>query len=287
MKPSGGNLMSEYLAHFGLTKAPFSTTPDPAFAYATREHKQALAKIAYYTEERRGMFLLMGEIGTGKTTISQLSINRWRSDPDHFIASHVTDPSPRTPAAFLRLVLASFGLPTMRNVLDLKAALRAFLVEQYKMNRSVVLLIDEAQTIYPTNLDTLQAMANEQTQTAKLLQVVLLAQPNFEYKLAQKPALRSRIAGGTTLNPLTPDEAIELLRHRMDVAGGDFDLVFPSSIHKALYNSTNGVPRDLCVLCDAAMLNASALNRKVVDEETLDGALKDLSFKHWDLMKAA
>jgi general secretion pathway protein A len=279
--------MSEYLAHFGLSKAPFSTTPDPAFAFATREHKQSLAKIAYYTEERRGIFLLLGEIGTGKTTISHLSLDRWRSEPERFVAARITDPSPRTPAAFLRLVLASFGLPTMRNVLDLKASLRAFLIEQYKAGRNVVLLIDEAQTIYPTNLDTLQAMANEQTQTAKLVQVVLLAQPNFEYKLAQKPALRSRIAGGTTLNALTPDEAIDLLRHRMNVAGGDFDRVFPSSIHKGLYNSTNGVPRDLCVLCDAAMLNALAFNRKVIDEETLDRALKDLSFKHWDQMKAA
>src|SRR5215831_14057355 len=185
-------MMPEYLELFGLNKAPFATTPDPAFAFATREHRQALAKIAYYTEERRGIFLLMGEIGTGKTTISQLSINRWRAEPERFIASHITDPSPRTPAAFLRLVLASFGLATMRNVLDLKAALRGFLVDQYKAGRTVVLLIDEAQSIHPTNLDTLQAMANEQSQTAKLLQVVLLAQPNFEHKLAQKPALRSR-----------------------------------------------------------------------------------------------
>jgi general secretion pathway protein A len=279
--------MTDYLAHFGLSKAPFSTTPDPAFAFATREHRHALAKIAYYTEERRGMFLLMGEVGTGKTTISQLTINRWRSEPDRFVAAHVTDPSPRTPAAFLRLVLASFGLPTMRNLLDLKAALRGFLVDQYRTARTVILLIDEAQTIYPANLDTLQAMANEQTQTAKLLQVVLLAQPNFEHKLTQKPALRSRIAGGTTLNPLTPDEATDLLRHRMTVAGGDFDRIFPPATHKLLYNATNGVPRDLCVLCDAAMFNALALNRFAVDAECLDLALTDLSFKQWRGQQAA
>jgi general secretion pathway protein A len=279
--------MSEYLAHFGLKKAPFSTTPDPAFAFATREHKQALAKIAYYTEERRGIFLLLGEVGTGKTTISQLTINRWRSEPDRFIASHITDPSPRTPAAFLRLVLASFGLPTMRNLLDLKAAFRGFLVEQYKAGRTVILLIDEAQTIYPANLDSLQAMANEQTQTAKLLQVVLLAQPNFEYKLTQKAALRSRIAGGTTLNPLTPEEAIDLLRHRVTVAGGDFDRIFPPATHKPLYNATNGVPRDLCILCDASLLNALTLNRSAVDEEAIDRALADLSFKGWAGAQAA
>jgi general secretion pathway protein A len=279
--------MTDYLAHFGLSKAPFATTPDPAFAFATREHKQALAKIAYYTEERRGLFLLMGEVGTGKTTISQLSVNRWRAEPERFLASHVTDPSPRTPAAFLRLVLASFGLPTMRNLLDLKAALRGFLVEQYKAGRTVILLIDEAQTIYSANLDTLQAMANEQTQTAKLLQIVLLAQPNFEFKLTQKPALRSRIAGGTTLNPLTPEEAFDLLRHRMDVAGGEFDRIFPPAIHKQLYNATGGVPRDLCVLCDAAMLNALALSRCAVDAEALERAFADLSFKGWGGRRAA
>ncbi|MBX9623407.1 MAG: AAA family ATPase [Gemmataceae bacterium] len=279
--------MTDYLTHFGLDEAPFATTPDPRFAFATREHRQALAKIAYYTEERRGLFLLMGEVGTGKTTISQLTLNRWRAAPDRFAAAHLTDPSPRSPAAFLRLVLASFGLPAARNLLDLKAALRAFLVDQYRAGRTVVLLVDEAQAIHAANLDTLQAMANEQTQTAKLLQVVLLGQPNFEFKLAQKPALRSRIAGGTTLNPLTADEAIDLLRHRMGVAGGDFGRVFPADTHKLLYDATDGVPRDLCVLCDAALFHALALGRRRVDGEALGRALTDLSFKGWKRGEAA
>lgn len=274
--------MADYLGYFGLTKAPFSTTPDPGFAFSSKEHRQALAKIAYYIEERRGMFLLMGEIGTGKTTISQLAINRWQSMPEKFIAAHITDPSPRTPAAFLRLVLASFGHSTMRNLLDLKAAFRSFLIEQYKAGRTVVLLLDEAQTIHFANLETLQSLVNEQTQTEKLLQVVLLAQPNFEFKLAQKPALRSRIAGGTTLNPLTLEEAISLLRHRMQIAGGDFDKVFPPLTHKALYNATSGIPRDLCVLCDALLLNCLAQGQRVVDAEVIRLALQDLSFKNWD-----
>lgn len=271
----------DYLSHFGLKLSPFATTPDPRFAYATREHRQALAKIAYYTEERRGIFLLTGQIGTGKTTISQLALNGWRERPDKFLATHVTDPSPRTEAAFLRLVLASFAQPTTRNVLDLKGILRGFLVEQYKAGRTVVLMLDEAQTIHANNLDTIQALSNEQTQTAKLIQIVLLAQPNFEHKLTHKPALRSRIAGGTTLNPLTLEDAIALLQHRMEVAGGNFGRIFPQSTHKALYNATNGVPRDLCILCDAAMVNALAVGSKVVDEVALAGALKDLKFKDW------
>lgn len=279
--------MTDYLSYFGLKKAPFSTTPDPSFAFATKEHRQALAKIAYYTEERRGMFLLMGEVGTGKTTISQLIINRWRSEPGRFIAAHITDPSPRTPAAFLRLVLASFGHKTMRNLLELKGAFRSFLIEQYKADRTVVLLIDEAQVMHSANLDTLQSLVNEQTQTAKLLQVVLLAQPNFEFKLSQKAALRSRIAGGTTLNPLTLEEAIDLLRHRMGVAGGDFDKIFPPLTHKSLFNATKGVPRDLCILCDACLLNCVAQGRRVIDAEVIKASLKDLSFKGWETQQAA
>jgi hypothetical protein len=156
-------------------------------------------------------------------------------------------------------------------------AIRAMLPK----DRPVLILMDEAQTIYPANLDTLQAMVNEQTQTAKLLQVVLLAQPNFEFKLAQKAALRSRIAGGTTLNPLTPEDALDLLRHRMSVAGGDFDRVFPEKTHKPIYDATNGNPRDLCVLCDAALFNSFALRRTVVDTDSLGQSLQDLSFKGW------
>jgi general secretion pathway protein A len=267
--------------YFGLERSPFSTTPDPAFAYATREHKAALAKIAYYVEERRGIFLLMGQIGTGKTTISQLALNGWRSQPERFVATHITDPSPRTPAAFMRLILASFGLETPRNLLELKALFRSFLVEQYKAGKIVVVLIDEAQTIYPTNLDTIQAMTNEQTQKDKLVQVVLLAQPNFEYKLTHKPALRSRIAGGSTLNPLTLEDAIDLLRHRMEVAGGDFDAVFTPETHKALYNATNGIPRDLCILCDATLIEAYSANSKIVTLEIIEAAHAQLGFKGW------
>ena len=266
---------------FGLERSPFSTTPDPAFAYATREHKAALAKIAYYVEERRGIFLLMGQIGTGKTTISQLALNGWRGQSERFIATHITDPSPRTPAAFMRLVLASFGLDTPRNLLDLKALFRSFLVEQYKAGKTVVILIDEAQTIYPSNLDTIQAMTNEQTQKDKLVQVVLLAQPNFENKLTHKPALRSRIAGGSTLNPLTPEDTLDLLRHRMLVAGGDFDTIFTPETHKALYNATNGIPRDLCILCDAALIEAYSSGSKIVTLEIVEAAHNQMGFKGW------
>jgi len=97
--------MSNYLHHFGLNKPPFSTTPDPTFVFASREHEKALLKIAYYTDEKQGLFLLMGEVGTGKTTVSQLAINAWRAQPDKYVIGQVVDASPRTPAAFLRNIM--------------------------------------------------------------------------------------------------------------------------------------------------------------------------------------
>jgi general secretion pathway protein A len=256
-------------------------TPDPAFAFATREHEQALLKMTFYTDERQGLFLLMGEIGTGKTTIAKLAVDNWKLQRDKYTVGQLADPSPPSPAAFLRLILASFMQPIMRNLVDLKAALRVFLLEEYQAGRTVILVLDEAQTIHPKNLDTLHAMTNEQTQTEKLLQIVLLAQPNFKYKLQQKPALKSRIAGGHTLDGLTSQDSINILRHRIAVAGGDFDRLFLPSTYRLFYAATHGVPRDLCILCNAALVAAYSMGKKTVDEAILQHALADLSFKDW------
>jgi energy-coupling factor transporter ATP-binding protein EcfA2 len=128
--------MAGYMAHFGLKERPFSTSPDPRFAYATREHEIAATKIQYAVEERQGLFLLMGEIGTGKTTLSQFMMGSWRADPQ-IVAGHVTDPSPETPAPFLRLILGSLGQPSYHRVEDNKAALRDYLVGEYRRDKTV------------------------------------------------------------------------------------------------------------------------------------------------------
>jgi general secretion pathway protein A len=273
--------VSGYLEHFGLAAKPFATTPDPQFAYATREHQLAVAKIQYAVEERQGIFLLQGEIGAGKTTVAQFMLNAWRDDKSLAVA-HITNPAVRTPSQFLRLILSHYGAETPHYLAENWEALRGLLVGNHKAGKTTVLVIDEAQTISAENMETLTHISNEQTQKHKLIQIVLLAQTNIARKLISKPALRDRIAHGSTLNPLSYADAVAMLRHRVRVAGGDFDALFPGDpLHRRLYNVTKGVPRRLCMLCDNALLNAYALGKTAVDDAAINDALDDLAFKRW------
>lgn len=272
--------MGGYLAHFGLTRAPFSTTPDPEFAYATREHQLAIAKIQYVVDERQGFFLLQGDNGTGKTTISEFLLNHWREDKGLAVA-YLPNPAARTPSQFLRLLLGAYGQEPPRLQQDCWDSLSGYLAANHKQGRTTVLVIDEAQTISAENMETLTHISNLQTQRSKLIQIVLLAQPNIARKLTYKPALRDRIAHGSVLNPLTYDDALELLRYRVRQAGGNFDHIFGESVTHPIYNATKGIPRRLCMLCDGMMLNAYALGRTQAGTEEVEAALADLKFKGW------
>ncbi len=272
--------MGGYLDHFGLKCAPFSTTPDPSFAYATREHQLAVAKIQYSVEERQGIFLLQGDPGCGKTTVSQFMMNAWRDD-EGMVVTYITNPAVRTPSQFLRLILSHFGATPPYQLQDNWDMLRAFLIQNYRAGKNTTLVIDEAQTISAENMDTLTHLSNEQTQKVKLIQIVLLAQPSILRKLSYKPALRDRIAHGSTLNPLTFEDSVAMLHHRLQVAGGDFFTLFPGDLPREIYNNTKGIPRRLCMLCDNTLLSAYAFRRPTADEDSLSSALQDLAFKGW------
>lgn len=263
---------------FGMHGNPFSTTPDPQFAYETREHRLALTKLLYSVQERMGLFLMRGDLGTGKTTLSRFLLQEL-SEEDGYTVSYLTGMNQRTEAGFLRAVNASFRLPTPFKGADIANVLLTFLIEQYKANKTVVLLIDEAQTIQSRNLHTIHALLNHETAKHKLLQIVLFAQPNFTNKLEQLPALKSRITGAVYLNPLSFEDAMAMLRFRVgQVADNEnhFDSIFPSAaLHHALYKAAGGVPRDLCVLSNAALVNAYGLGQKQVTEDALREALKD------------
>ena len=193
---------SGYVKYFGMHRMPFDTAPNPDFAFATRAHEMALLRLQDSVEQRLGLALLKGDIGTGKSTLAHLLVQTWGQEPDRFRVALIDDPSAYTPAQFMRLLVGAFGLEPSRYVQVNKDLFRGFLLDEYEAGRTVVVLLDEAQTISAPNMATLLMLSNLQTATAKLVQIALLALPNFDRKLSYQPALSSRIATRGTLDPL-------------------------------------------------------------------------------------
>jgi general secretion pathway protein A len=267
-----------YLSHFGLTRAPFGTAPDPAFAVETRAHEIALLKIQDAVEQRLGLCLLKGPIGAGKSTIAYLLVRAWASRPEEFTVAYLSDPSAPTPAQFLRLLVGSFGLEPSRYAQDNKAQLRALLLDEYEAGRTVVVIVDEAQMVSGPNLGTLQQLSNEQTQNTKLIQIALLAQPSIDAKLARHAALASRIARRSVLEPLVLEEVTALITHRVGIAGGDARRLLPTSLHPRIMSASRGIPRRVCILCDNALFNAYVRGKWSVDEDSLQDAIRECEF---------
>lgn len=267
--------MSVYLHHFGLKERPFDTAPDPKYAYASRAHEMALLRISDSVESRLGICLLKGQIGTGKSTVASLLMASWLSQPDRFVPAYIPDPSPYTPAQFLRPILAALGLEPSRYIMRNRELLRAFLLDRHAENKAVVVMMDEAQSISPPNMATLLSLSNEQTPKAKLIQIVLLAQPQVDRKLLYAPALNSRIARRGNLDPLVFDDTVAMMAHRLSVAGGDFNRLFPEDVRKPIYDASEGIPRRVCIICDNALLNSFGRRSKTVDMESVCEAIRD------------
>lgn len=271
--------------HFGLTANPFSTTPDPMFAYETAEHRLAMIKIAYSVQERMGLFVLQGAVGTGKTTICRFLLQEFTAgeDKDQYRVAYLPNMSMRTEAGFLRAINGALGIEAPFRMADIEAVLVDHLIKESRAGRVVVLMIDEAQNIQSQNLHTIHKLLNQETDKHKLLQIVLFAQPNFARKIEQLPAIKSRVTGAAYLNPLSFEDALGMLRYRVAQvaesekdADGAFDRIFPDErIHHDIYKAAGGIPRDLCVLCNSAMVNAFGRGRKSVDTESLNAAVAD------------
>lgn len=261
---------------FGLRGNPFSTSPDPDFAYETTGHGLAITHLLFSIEEREGLFLIRGGVGTGKTTIARFIVQQLGVNPKYRIA-YLSKMDQRTATGFLRAVNGAFGLPTPFRAADIERELYGFLYAQHEAGNTVVLMIDEAQRMHSQSLHAIHALLNVETAKHKLLQIALFAQTNIINKLEQVPALQSRITRSVFLNDLTETDAIAMLRYRVSVVSDDnrFDQIFPPALHRTIYKASRGVPRELCVLCSSALVHAYARKRKVVDEECLSAAIHD------------
>jgi len=243
-----------YLDFYFLKKAPFHITPDPAFLFLSPSHKAALGALVYGIEARQGFVALLGEVGLGKTTILRSYLER-------------VDPSQLKPIYLLHANLSfrellhtlcqEFGLegPT-EHVADTVNRLHHVLIEEYKQGRNVALLVDEAQHMPLETLEQLRMLSNLETSTEKLLQIILVGQPEFEAKLNDHALrqLKQRLVIQATLAPLTAEESRDYIRYRLAKVSTVDEPIFTKGALQAIINQARGTPRVLNILCTNALI---------------------------------
>lgn len=266
-----------YLDFLGLREKPFGPTSDPSFLYLSRKHREALAHMLYGIRERKGFVEVTGEIGTGKTTLCKVLLRHL--DPSTKTAlilhSHLSE------LQLLQSVVQDFGLNPLRNNnrLDLFKSLNEFLVEQASLGNNIVLVIDEAQNLSPRLLEQIRMLSNLETDKAKLIQIILVGQPQLRIKLA-RPALeqlRQRIGVRYHIMPLDTDEVSTYIEHRLRVAGSDGSLVWTPEGMDEVYHLSKGIPRLINVVCDRCLLACYVLQVKQVDREMVRRSYQEIS----------
>jgi general secretion pathway protein A len=264
-----------YNEYFGFSEAPFSLTPDPRFSYTNALYQEAFATLRYGIEARKGFIVITGEAGTGKTTLLRRLM---QSFGRHVQTAYIYNPHV-TLTELLRLILSDLGLTNRtEDRLAMIAQLNEYLIKQLKQQNIVTLLVDEAQELSIEMLEEIRLLSNLETDTQKLLQIVLMGQPELERKLdqAELRQLKQRVALRCRLDPLPSNEVGEYILARLKAVGySRKDLFHTSAIEKIAAHS-RGIPRIVNIICDNALLIAFAASKKTVSAGTIDEVARDL-----------
>jgi general secretion pathway protein A len=251
-----------YLAFFGLNEKPFSITPDPRYLYLSERHAEAMAHLLYGINEAGGFVQLTGEVGTGKTTIVRSLLAQ---APKNAEIALILNPRMTAPE-FLLTICEELGIgvpdSATESLKDLVDILNQYLLRAHAAGRRVVLVVDEAQNLAPEVLEQVRLLTNLETNTQKLLQIILIGQPELRELLARNELrqLAQRITGRYHLNPLSAEETTAYVRHRLRVAGATAD-IFNRFALEEIYRLSDGVPRVINVICDRALLGGYSLDR--------------------------
>ena len=266
-----------YSSHFGFSEAPFNITADPMFLYLSASHQEGLAQLMYGINARRGFIVLTGEVGTGKSTLIQ-ALLRNLTEATHTALVFTTITSP---VDLFRYVCEEFKLveplQRVKEPHDYIYLLNDFLLQKYRDGDNAALIIDEAQNLSAEVLESIRLLSNFETTKDKLLQILLVGQPELTDRLnaPQLRQLKQRIALRHQLRPLSVSETQGYVENRLRLAGGQ-PQIFPIKTVEEIHRYSTGIPRLINVICDNAMINAYAMDKQIVHPEIILEVARDL-----------
>jgi len=263
-----------YESYFHLKERPFSISPDPRFFYLTAQHKEALTNCQYMITNRVGPVYVHGDVGTGKTTIARRLYQQLLDDPTYILAM-IISPNLKSSNALLRLIMKEFNVKTDKKYENSLTLFGTFLQESAGKGKVPVLFIDEAQLLKPDMLELVRFLLNFETNTQKLLQIVLFGQNELATNLESKKELKSRMYR-SALASLNRSDMEHMIQFRFQIAGGEKHPFTAEGLDE-LYKLTLGLPREICKVTDMALLRAMVNNTHEVTADIVRQTAEQLA----------
>ena len=264
-----------YLDYYGLSEPPFDITPNPRFLFYSAKHREAYNHLLYGIRERKGFVQLTGEVGAGKTTLCRAMLEQL---DERYATALILNPV-MSPDELMKAIALEFGLPVNGlDRLDIIAVINEFLLRQVEANKEAVLIIDEAQDLTDELLEQVRLLSNLETDNRKLLQIVLMGQPELRDRLNNPKLrqLRQRITVRYHLLPLSRAEVTQYVQHRIHLCGGNGTPCFTHSALWRVYHYSQGIPRLVNAVCDKALLAGFVSQRERINFKLVNHAVREL-----------